>query len=177
LLNDFLCLGKLEEGKINAVSSMFSLKDMLDHIVTEFDGLKKEGQHIALDYEPGGSHFVSSDRQLIQNILLSLLSNAVKYSSTDSTITVSVRKEGSALMLEVKDQGIGIPLHEQSHIFDRFFRAKNAIDIEGTGLGLNIVKNYVELLHGDITFTSIENEGTSFSVRIPLAQVPEAAWQ
>ena len=176
LLNDFLCLGKIEEGKINAVNSMFSMKDMLDQLVSEFDGLKKEGQTIVLQYEPGGSHFVSSDRQLIKNILTSLLSNAVKYSPPNSSITLTLRKNSSGLFLEVKDQGIGIPEEEQDHIFERFFRAKNAIDIEGTGLGLNIVKNYVDLLDGSIEFRSVQNEGTRFMVHVPLTSVPEAVW-
>ena len=176
LLNDFLCLGKIEEGKINAVSSMFSMKDMLDQLTSEFDALKKEGQTIVLEYEPGGSHFVSSDRQLIKNILTSLLSNAVKYSAPNSTITLTLRKNSSGLFLEVKDHGIGIPEHEQSHIFERFFRAKNAVDIEGTGLGLNIVRNYVELLDGSIEFRSTENDGTRFMVHVPLAAVPEVVW-
>ena len=176
LLNDFLCLGKIEEGKITAVSSMFSMKDMLDQLISEFEGLKKEGQTIVLEYQPGGSHFVSSDRQLIKNILTSLLSNAVKYSPPNSAIALTLRKNSSGLFLEVKDQGIGIPEHEQSHIFERFFRARNAIDIEGTGLGLNIVKNYVQLLDGSIEFRSVQNEGTRFMVHIPLAAVPEVAW-
>lgn len=176
LLNDFLCLGKIEEGKVNAVNSMFSTKDMLDQLISEFDALKKEGQTILLEYEPGGSHFISSDRQLIKNILTSLVSNAVKYSPPHSTITLILRKNSSGLFLEVKDQGIGIPQQEQSHIFERFFRAKNAVDIEGTGLGLNIVKNYVELLRGQIEFRSKENDGTRFMVHIPLAGVPAVAW-
>lgn len=176
LLNDFLCLGKIEEGKVNAVSSMFSLKDMLDQLLSEFEALKKEGQIIHIDYEPGGSHFVSSDRQLIKNILTSLLSNAVKYSPANSTIGLTLRKNTSGLFLEVRDQGIGIPEHEQNHIFERFFRAKNAIDIEGTGLGLNIVRSYVELLDGSIEFKSRQDEGTRFMVHVPLAAVPETAW-
>jgi signal transduction histidine kinase len=152
------------------------MKDMLDQLISEFDGVKKEGQTIVLEYQPGGSHFVSSDRQLIKNILTSLLSNAVKYSPPNSNIALTLRKNSSGLFLEVKDQGIGIPEHEQGHIFERFFRARNAVDIEGTGLGLNIVKNYVQLLEGSIEFRSAQNEGTRFMVHIPLAAVPEVAW-
>lgn len=70
--------------------------------------------------------------------------------------------------LRVRDYGIGIPDKDQPHLFERFFRAKNAMNIEGTGLGLNIVKKYVELMHGSISFTSTLGEGTEFIIRIPV---------
>ena len=74
------------------------------------------------------------------------------------------------LKIEITDHGMGIPKHEQKHLFSRFFRASNATNIEGTGLGLNIVSGYVEMLNGSIDFDSIEEEGTTFILRLPIGK-------
>jgi signal transduction histidine kinase len=78
--------------------------------------------------------------------------------------------ENNFVTIKVKDEGIGIPEAEQKNLFDKFYRAKNTANIQGTGLGLNIVKRYVELLNGDITFVSRQNEGTTFTVGFPIVE-------
>ena len=167
-LNDFLALSKLEEGKVVAVNSMFSLNDLLHQLLHELDVIKKEGQIIALQYKSGPSDFISADREMLRIVLSNLLSNAIKYSPTNATINLDVVKDDASLSIDIKDSGIGIPHAEQSHVFKRFFRGQNAIDIAGTGLGLNIVEKYVKLMKGNVTFSSVENQGTTFNVTVPL---------
>jgi signal transduction histidine kinase len=107
-----------------------------------------------------------TDKQLLRNILINLISNAIKYSQATGIIEVGVCIDKN-ILIKVRDQGIGIPAEEQKHIFKRFFRSHNAAAIEGTGLGLNLVKRYVRLLNGTIEFASLLNCGTTFTVRLP----------
>jgi signal transduction histidine kinase len=99
--------------------------------------------------------------------MLNLLSNASKYSEENKNIYLNVEVEENSVTIQVRDEGIGIPEEDQERLFNRFYRAKNAINIQGTGLGLNIVRKYVELLEGTIGFVSRLNEGSTFTVRFP----------
>jgi len=110
---------------------------------------------------------VSSDRKILKNILINLISNAIKYSDDDGIIKYAMKVNQKNIEISISDNGIGIPDEDQKHLFDRFFRASNVINIEGTGLGLNIVKKYVEILDGEISFQSKLYEGTTFMVIIP----------
>jgi signal transduction histidine kinase len=103
----------------------------------------------------------------VKNILHNLVSNAIKYSDEDGLITVAVESIGDDIMISVKDSGIGIPEADQKHLFERFFRANNAVNIQGTGLGLNLVRRYVEIVGGSINFKSKEGEGSTFIVFLP----------
>jgi signal transduction histidine kinase len=111
---------------------------------------------------------METDRRLIRNILFNLISNASKYSDSGKTIYLECNKKAKSIFITVRDEGIGIPENEVKHLFERFFRASNATNIQGTGLGLNIVNRYVDLLKGKIDFTSIEGKGTTFTVILPL---------
>ena len=99
--------------------------------------------------------------------MLNLLSNAIKYSEEGQSIHVQCRVNPFAVEISVKDNGIGIPEEEQKNLFGKFYRARNAVNHQGTGLGLNIVKRYIDLLDGDIRFTSHPNEGTEFTISYP----------
>jgi signal transduction histidine kinase len=101
-------------------------------------------------------------------VLFNLLSNASKYSEKDNRITCRHNIVNQFLHIQIIDQGIGIPESEQQHVFERFFRASNSVNIQGTGLGLNIVKQYVELMKGTVSYESVENKGSIFTVSIPL---------
>jgi signal transduction histidine kinase len=127
--------------------------------------LKRKNQHVEFIYQ--GEEEVYQDKKILRNVLLNLLSNAVKYSQEGKTVYVTTTVKSGKSQIAVKDEGIGIPAEAQKKLFDKFFRAKNATNIQGTGLGLNIVKRYVELLDGDIAFVSKENEGTTFTVEFP----------
>ena len=98
--------------------------------------------------------------------MFNLLSNAIKYSEKD--VECILKKEDTSVVIQICDRGIGIPLEDQEHIFSRFFRAQNVENIQGTGLGLNIVKRYLELLGGDINFESVPYEGTTFTINLPI---------
>ena len=166
LLEDFLSLGKLEEGKIMTEPAEFGVREFLDEIVEEMRPLAKSGQEIHCEYT--GTESFITDKRLLKNILINLLSNAVKFSPESATIGLQVtHPAGSGLSVAVKDEGIGISHEDQQHLFSSFFRGGNALNIEGTGLGLHIVKRYVDLLGGAVHLESALGRGTCITVEIP----------
>jgi PAS domain S-box-containing protein len=167
ILDDFLSLDKLEQGKTEVVFQDISLQPFIKDIVEEMEGMvKKKSQKIHFDFN--GPAAVYQDQKILRNILLNLLSNAVKYSPEGKDIFITIKEKNNHAILSVRDEGIGIPQEAQKELFSKFFRASNAYAIQGTGLGLNIVKKYVELLGGEIYFESIENKGSTFTVEIPM---------
>ncbi|MGS0527091.1 sensor histidine kinase [Zobellia nedashkovskayae] len=108
------------------------------------------------------------DPKLLRHIIYNLLSNAIKYSQENKKISLKIDTKNTNLFIEVTDEGIGIPTEDQGHLFQRFYRAKNASNYEGTGLGLNIVKQYVLLMEGSITFKSNLDQGTTFTIELPI---------
>lgn len=167
ILNDFLSLSKLEEGKVGVQPVHFLLFGFIDETLDEMTGLLKPGQHIRKDL-PEEDVELFIDKKVLKNIFFNLLSNAIKYSDPGTPIDCRIQIDNRMMHLAVADQGIGIPKEEQQHVFTRFFRAHNAENIQGTGLGLNIVKRYVELCGGSITFESELGKGTTFSCILPL---------
>ena len=165
ILNDFLSLDKLEQGKVEVETVNVDMREFVDDILEEMQGMLKEGQRIT--YVQQGENEIFQDRKILRNVLLNLLSNAVKYSEVNQEIILATSVDESEVSISVKDEGIGIPEEEHQHLFTKFFRAKNAINIKGTGLGLTIVKRYVELMNGTIGFTSNVNKGTTFIVKFP----------
>ncbi|MBN7815216.1 hybrid sensor histidine kinase/response regulator [Algoriphagus pacificus] len=111
---------------------------------------------------------IVSDSELLYQVFENLLSNSVKYSKEGKSVDFKLDFKDQKLLATFSDKGIGIPKKEQSQLFDRFFRAHNVGIIEGSGLGLSIVKKCVEVLGGEITFESEENKGTTFYVSIPV---------
>ncbi len=165
ILNDFLSISKLEEGKVENIKEDFLIDLFVNDIVSETQSLCKSGQKI--DYSHEGDTIISLDKKMLKNILFNLLSNAAKFSNADSIINIRTQRTDDCLKLSVEDQGIGISKKDQKHLFQRFFRAKNASNIQGTGLGLNIIENYIELMDGTISFKSEENKGTIFNIQFP----------
>lgn len=164
ILNDFLSLSKLEEGNISFHPQEFNFKELLEEIVEEMTPVIKETQKLVSNYE--GAELINSDKNILRNCILNLVSNAVKYSEK-GTIRINTMINKDKINITVSDEGIGIPEKDQLFLFTRFFRAHNSGNIQGTGLGLNIVKRYIELLKGSITFKSIEFQGTTFYIEIP----------
>jgi PAS domain S-box-containing protein len=173
ILNDFLSIGKLEEGKMQNIPVLIDYNEFCINLIDEVSGLCKEGQKIHFKYE--GKPQVWLDKQLLRNVLFNLLSNAIKYSSEHKQIFFKTAARAESVCIQIQDQGIGIPENDQRHIFDRFFRANNAGAIQGTGLGLNIVKSYIELMGGTVTLSSQLGMGTSFAVSLPLTVPVELA--
>jgi PAS domain S-box-containing protein len=166
ILNDFLSLGKLEEGKVEVKTEPIDLQNLCSDINEEIRVQLKAGQEIIFNC-PSGVDLVMTDPRILRNILFNLLSNASKYSEAGQKIHLTVKLSPSAYEISIRDEGIGIPEADKRHLFDRFFRASNASNIPGTGLGLNIVKRYVELLGGSIDFTTVHTKGTTFVINIP----------
>jgi len=165
LLEDFLSLGKLEEGKIGIHLHEFNLKELiLDTIEEMKDSLKKD-QHIS--YEGSGRLLIVSDKNLVRNILFNLISNAIKFSGDSKTVYVTSEINHEFIRIAIRDEGIGISKEDQEHLFSSFFRGKNVVNIQGTGLGLHIVKRYIELLSGNIQLESTLGAGTKITISIP----------
>jgi PAS domain S-box-containing protein len=166
LLEDFLSLGKLDEGKVETKFNYFNLYELLQDTVDEMKGLLKPSQ--VLEYNHSGSETAESDKRLIKNILINLISNAIKFSDEDATIEVFSKVQNDTAYISVKDKGIGISDEDKNHLFSSFFRGKNVINIQGTGLGLHIVKRYVDLLKGEVSLESELGKGTTVEFKIPI---------
>lgn len=163
ILNDFLSVSKLEEGKVECLSEDMNLVEVVSEIISEMQTIAKSGQKIV--YSNKSNETVVLDKRLLKHILFNLISNAIKFSPEDSEILVHSEATNNDITISIKDQGIGISEHDQNHLFERFFRGHNATHIQGTGLGLNIVAKYVEIMNGTITLTSQENIGTTFFLK------------
>lgn len=174
ILNDFLSIERLETGKTTYKFSIFPLSKVINEVIYDANMLLKEGQKIS--YPKGiegiNLHF---DEKILELVLTNLINNAIKYSSKNTTIMVQAQVFKNSLEITVKDEGIGIPEKEQKYIFNRYFRAKNALLDQGTGIGLNIVKSHLENLGSSIRFTSKENEGSRFTVTFPLTSQKQKA--
>ncbi|KAA5548649.1 hybrid sensor histidine kinase/response regulator [Adhaeribacter rhizoryzae] len=166
ILNDFLSISRIEEGKIYNVPSAFDLVTFTTDITEEMQGVVKAGQRIYYEHT-GDKTIVNLDKNLLKNILFNLLSNASKYSGEGKDIFLHTKLTDKTFTLQVKDQGIGIPDADKTHLFTPFFRAQNVTNIQGTGLGLNIVKRYVDIMQGTLDYTSELNQGTTFTITIP----------
>jgi len=159
ILNDFLSLDRLEGGFIHANFKEFNLVKLSEEIVEEMQPMAKQNQNIV--YQHTGNHgMVHLDPHLLKNAITNLISNAIKYSGENTFIEFNTAITDEECVIEVKDDGIGIPEADQKHLLEPFFRANNTGKIPGTGLGLNIVKQYAHLMNGELTWESKLNHGT-----------------
>lgn len=167
ILNDFLSLSKLDEGKVTNQPNEVEWSGFIEDVFESINVTLKPGQYITAvtNNIPSVLYF---DEKLLKNILFNLFSNASKYSEEGKEIIFKADVEGETLKISIQDFGIGIPKEEQSHLFSRFYRAKNADNIKGTGLGLNIVQRYVRLMNGEISFESEQWKGSIFTITIPV---------
>jgi PAS domain S-box-containing protein len=164
ILTEFLSLGKLEDGKTEPNLRETNLPELIEAANNEIKGMLRPGQTFYCQHE--GPETTLLDPSLFKHVLFNLFSNAIKYSPENTVIHVHTSITSGEVLLRVIDQGMGIPLADQKHLFTRFFRAANATNVQGTGLGLYIVKRYVELMNGEIGFVSGEGTGTEFWVRV-----------
>jgi len=167
IINDFLSIERLESGKFTYSFSKFPISKVVNEVIYDANMLLKENQHIEYP-DQIDAIYLNFDEKILELILTNLINNAIKYSSEESTVNIVVEENEGTLVFYICDEGIGIPEAEQKYIFNRYFRAENALLNQGTGIGLNIVKTHLENLGGTITFTSIEGKGSEFKVSIPL---------
>lgn len=167
ILEDFLSLSKLEENKVSFNPQAHDFNDFCHKLIEDIQPLLKKDQQLAYEGfdEERSFHF---DKRLLRNSLINLLTNASKYSEEGQSIRIKATTEKDHLNISVIDQGMGIPTGDQTHLFTRFFRAKNAINIKGTGLGLTILQRYMDLMKGRISFESRQGEGSTFTLHIPI---------
>jgi PAS domain S-box-containing protein len=163
ILDEFLSLTKIEEGKIEPKFEKLNIKQGLESLCLNLKALAKPGQQILFQHT--GEEEVYSDPVLLGNIVNNLVSNAIKYSSHNTNILVSAAVN-SKIHLSVKDHGIGISKEDQAHLFERFFRASSAGNIQGAGLGLHIMKHYLDLLGGSIQVISEPGKGSEFQLTL-----------
>lgn len=164
ILSDFLNLERLESGKIAVNKESLNLVSLAEEITEEMQLICKKNQHILYQHT-GSTGMFLLDSNLIKNAIINLISNAIKYSGEDSFIQFMTEIEDDSCTIMVSDNGIGIPKEEQIHLFEAFFRANNTGNIPGTGLGLNIVKRYISLMGGEVTFESEVGKGTTVTLK------------
>jgi PAS domain S-box-containing protein len=167
ILNDFLSVGKIEEGRVQLRMTEVDVQQEVESIVGEMRPILKPGQTIITQHD--GPSTAMLDATMLKHIIMNLVSNAIKFSPEGSPIHVITRGDSGGITLSVSDHGIGISAEDQRHLFERFFRAGNATNIQGTGLGLHIVSKYAELMGGTIHCESELDKGTTFIVTFPHA--------
>lgn len=165
ILNDFLSFEKLEAGKVDIHSTTCSVPQLIHETFDEMGDITKP--HQTLQYEGPKELIIQTDSQLLKNTILNILSNAIKYSEDYKEIIVCLKNKNNTIEISIQDFGMGIPEKDQKNLFTRFFRSENVANIEGTGLGLNIVQRYLDLLEGEISFQSKLGEGTIFFITLP----------
>lgn len=162
ILNEFLSIGRLEEGKVQVNLSDFNLKEQVQLVCNEMQSLLKPEQKIRLRHT--GPETATLDLSLLRNVFINLVSNAIKFSSDAGMIDVETEINPQQVLISIRDYGIGISEEDRRHLFERFFRGTNAMNIQGTGLGLHIVSKYVELMNGSISVESALDQGTCFKI-------------
>ena len=167
IVDNVLQVSKIQEGKIEFKPEEIDLVDFCKSSIDSFnvnESLKNKIQ-FSSKYK---SLTAIIDLRLMNQILDNLISNAIKYTPENPHIIITLRKENEEVIISVEDNGIGIPEEDRKHIFDAFYRAANAKNFQGNGLGLNIIKESLINQGGDITFSSITGKGTTFKVHLPV---------
>ncbi|UCE94247.1 MAG: PAS domain S-box protein [Flavobacteriaceae bacterium] len=166
VLDDFLFLENLERKGYPMNISRFKIREVINSLVKDAGAILKEGQRIEISSYESNTE-LQHDRIIVDIIIRNVLYNAIKYSGKNSVVGIKIHS-GKNMNIVIKDDGIGIPNEAKEHIFDRFYRAKNALPIQGTGIGLNIVKRHLQKINGSIHVESEETKGTEVTISLPL---------
>jgi PAS domain S-box-containing protein len=171
MVDQVLFISQTAENRISVRMENIRLQDFCRNMLGDMDQMTHQSHKLEL-YPAQKDIILCTDARLLRQIMGNLISNAIKYSPVGSVVRVMLSQEGTDCTIMVTDQGIGIPLADQERLFDPFYRASNVNEIKGTGLGMTVVKNAVDVLHGEISFTSQPGEGSTFIVRLPLGHIP-----
>ena len=174
LVSEILDFRKVQNGKMELRLSDFNLTESMKQWIKLFSASAQK-KHIAISMDAPDTIMLRADQDKIERICYNLLSNALKYTSEGGEISLMAKEEGGRVMISVADNGCGISSDELPYIFNRFYQAKNAG--RGTGIGLAIVKAFTELHHGEVSATSIEGKGSTFTIHIPVRQKGEVTNQ
>lgn len=174
LVSEILDFRKVQNGKMELRLSDFNLAESMKQWIMLFS-VSAQKKHIAISMDAPDTIMLRADQDKIERICYNLLSNALKYTSEGGEISLMAKEEGGRVIISVADNGCGISSDELPYIFDRFYQAKNAG--RGTGIGLAIVKAFTELHHGEVSATSIEGKGSTFTIHIPVRQKGEVTNQ
>lgn len=174
LVSEILDFRKVQNGKMELRLSDFNLTESMKQWIKLFS-VSAQKKNIAISMDAPDTIMLRADQDKIERICYNLLSNALKYTSEGGEITLTAKEENGRVMISVADNGCGISSDELPYIFDRFYQAKNAG--RGTGIGLAIVKAFTELHHGEVSATSIEGKGSTFTIHIPVRQKGEVTNQ
>jgi signal transduction histidine kinase len=167
LMEDVLLLGRVESGRMGYHPRSFDLSDFCQRLIDEL--ISATGHLCPIEFTRRGiEDSVRGDETLLRHVFHNLLANGVKYSAPGQPVRLSVEREGDEAVFTVRDQGIGIPAADQKYVFEAFYRGKNVTDRPGSGLGLVVVKRCVELHGGSIRLESVEGQGTTVLVRVPI---------
>ena len=169
ILNEFLSLGRIEEGKVDVKSEEFDISEFFKDLINEMSVLLKPGQNF--QFKHLGQTHTYTDSHLLKHVMINLISNAIKFSPENSIISIEAEVSANTAQLKISDNGIGIPVADQVHLFERFFRATNVTNIQGTGLGLHIVGRYIEILKGTIKYHSEFEKGSTFEIVLPTKMI------
>ena len=167
ILNDFLSIERLDSNNTNYNFTTFNLSKIVSEVVYNANLLLKNGQKINIPTNID-NYILYQDEMLLELALSNIIYNSIKYSPPNTTIDLQVFKNQHKVIFKITDQGIGIPENEQKFIFNRYFRAENVLNEQGTGIGLNIVKSHLENLGGNIYFESKVNQGSIFTFELPI---------
>lgn len=172
LINKMLVVTRIESGKMEYDLAFIHIEDLIDATLLDFAG-DVETHHIRLEFQKPDTvlPYIHADPGKIRAVIQSLVENALAYTNDGGTVTLSATREGTFIRVSVQDNGIGIPAHQQHGIFNKFFRADNAVKAktDGSGLGLFVAKNIVDRHGGTIGFESTEHIGTTFYFTLPVA--------
>ncbi len=169
LVLDLLHVSRIEQGRVIASSHATDIIGLIPAAINEIDAIAHQKQ-IKITLEAPKEAIVHGDQNMLKQVLQNLLNNAVKYSHEKSEVLLRVTKKRHHVQIEVIDEGIGIPKDEIRQLFAKFYRASNAREaaVEGSGLGLYVVKSFIDIMHGTVEVTSKVNEGTTVTVYLPL---------
>lgn len=178
LVNDLLEVSRIEQGRIILNPQDFALEDLVQTVINDLTGLANTNNVKIFYHKEAGMPKIYADPQKIGFVVQNLIDNAVKYTKGRGNVEVTIKRSGrDKLLVEVKDEGIGIPVDQRNNIFKKFFRSDNVLkyQTEGSGLGLFIAKAILEAIGGAIGFTSTEGKGSIFWFTVPIPKVPERA--